>query len=69
MDQDDLWHAWEQCISNAMKAKVAVEEKMTKARRDYTDHVKRTHDYESFFIEFLICLKDEGLLIGLLAKN
>ncbi|KAK0218827.1 cysteine proteinase [Armillaria fumosa] len=85
MDQDALRRAWEQCVSNAMKAKVALEEEMTKARRDHvggffvymflsefflqTDHVKRTHDYEPFFVEFLKCLKDEGLLTGLLAKN
>ncbi|PBK62648.1 cysteine proteinase [Armillaria solidipes] len=69
MDQDALRLAWEQCVSNAMKAKVAVEEEMTKARRDHTDHVKRTHDYEPLFIEYLKCLKDESLLTGLLAKN
>lgn len=85
MDQNALRFAWEQCVSNAMKAKVAVEEEMTKARRDHvgfffaylflpefslqTDHVKRTHDYEPFFIKYLECLKDEGLLTALLAKN
>ncbi|KAK0207796.1 hypothetical protein IW262DRAFT_1281711, partial [Armillaria fumosa] len=58
-----------QCVSNAIKSQVAVEKEMTKARRDHTDHVKRTHDYEPFFVEFLKCLKNEGLLTGLLAKK
>ncbi|KAK0447444.1 ubiquitin C-terminal hydrolase [Desarmillaria tabescens] len=69
MDQDALRNAWEKCVTNAMRAKVAVEEEMVKARKDHTEHVKRTHDYEPFFVEFLNRLKDEGLLPGLLAKK
>ncbi|KAG7442154.1 cysteine proteinase [Guyanagaster necrorhizus] len=69
MDQDALRHAWEQCVNNAMKAKVAVGEEMAKAWRDHTDHVKRIHDYEPFFVKYLKFLKDEGLLSGLLAKK
>ncbi|KAK0200405.1 cysteine proteinase [Desarmillaria ectypa] len=69
MDQDALRQAWEQCVTNAIRAKVAVEEEMVKARRDHTEHVKRTHDYEPFFVGFLKCLKDEGLLSGLLARK
>lgn len=34
-----------------------------------TEHVKRTHDYEPFLKEFIVCLQNEGLLEPLLDVN
>jgi ubiquitin carboxyl-terminal hydrolase L5 len=34
-----------------------------------TDHIKRTHDYEPFFLEFVTCLHREGLLNALLDRE
>ncbi|KAJ7442640.1 ubiquitin C-terminal hydrolase [Mycena latifolia] len=61
--------AWEQCVRDAMKAKIALEDEVTKATRANTEHVKRTHDYEPFLKEFVACLQNEGLLEPLLDVN
>jgi ubiquitin carboxyl-terminal hydrolase L5 len=34
-----------------------------------TEHIKRTHDYEPFLKEFVVCLQNEGLLEPLLDVN
>ncbi|KAF7346538.1 Ubiquitin carboxyl-terminal hydrolase isozyme L5 [Mycena sanguinolenta] len=69
MPERALVPAWEQCVRDAVKAKVAVEDEVAKATRANTEHVKRTHDYEPFFREFVTCLQDEGLLEPLLDVN
>ncbi|KAJ6585148.1 hypothetical protein B0H19DRAFT_1059424 [Mycena capillaripes] len=61
--------AWEQCVREAVKAKVAVEDEVAKATRANTEHIKRTHDYEPFLKEFVVCLQTEGLLEPLLDVN
>ncbi|KAJ7675671.1 ubiquitin C-terminal hydrolase [Mycena polygramma] len=69
MPQRALVPAWEQCVRDAVKAKVAVEDEVAKATRANTDHIKRTHDYEPFLKEFVACLQSEGLLEPLLDVN
>ncbi|KAJ6508549.1 ubiquitin C-terminal hydrolase [Mycena sanguinolenta] len=69
MPERALVPAWEQCVRDAVKAKVAVEDEVAKATRANTEHVKRTHDYEPFLQEFVTCLQDEGLLEPLLDVN
>ncbi|KAF8172014.1 hypothetical protein K438DRAFT_1852082 [Mycena galopus ATCC 62051] len=69
MAQRALVPAWEQCVRDAVKAKVAVEDEIAKATRANTEHVKRTHDYEPFLKEFVACLQNEGLLEPLLDVN
>ncbi|KAK7045940.1 hypothetical protein VNI00_006935 [Paramarasmius palmivorus] len=68
MTHDELLKTWEQAIQAAMRAKVALEDELTKARRDHTDHVKRTHDYEPFLTEFITCLHGQGLVDALIDK-
>ncbi|KAJ7025392.1 ubiquitin C-terminal hydrolase [Mycena alexandri] len=69
MPERALVPAWEQCVRDALRAKVAVEDEVTKATRAHTEHVKRTHDYEPFLKEFIVCLQNEGLLEPLLDVN
>ncbi|KAK7048507.1 ubiquitin carboxyl-terminal hydrolase isozyme L5 [Favolaschia claudopus] len=66
MPERGLVPAWEQCVRDAVRAKVAVEDEVAKATRANTEHVKRTHDYEPFLKEFVTCLQNEGLLEPLL---
>ncbi|KAJ7176005.1 cysteine proteinase [Mycena filopes] len=69
MPERALIPAWEQCVRDALRARVAVEDEVTKATRAHTEHVKRTHDYEPFLKEFIACLQNEGLLEPLLDVN
>ncbi|KAJ7784398.1 ubiquitin C-terminal hydrolase [Mycena metata] len=69
MPERALVPAWEQCVRDALRTKVAVEDEVTKATRAHTEHVKRTHDYEPFLKEFIVCLQNEGLLEPLLDVN
>ncbi|KAJ7677498.1 cysteine proteinase [Mycena rosella] len=64
-----LGGAWERCVRDAMKAKISLEDEVAKATRAHTEHVKRTHDYEPFLREFVVCLESEGLLEPLLDVN
>ncbi|KAJ7595069.1 ubiquitin C-terminal hydrolase [Mycena floridula] len=66
MAQRNLVSEWEKCVENAVKTKMAVEDELVKARKDFTEHIKRTHDYEPFLAQFVSCLKTEGLLNPLL---
>ncbi|ESK83660.1 ubiquitin c-terminal hydrolase [Moniliophthora roreri MCA 2997] len=68
MNQDELLAAWEQAIQSGMRAKVALEDELKKGRRDHTDHIKRTHDYEPFLTEFITCLHAQGLVDALVNK-
>ncbi|KAJ7731917.1 cysteine proteinase [Mycena maculata] len=61
-----LVNAWEECVRNARKSRLALEDEVTKATRENTEHLKRTHDYEPFLNEFVKCLDAEGLLDALL---
>jgi ubiquitin carboxyl-terminal hydrolase L5 len=86
MPERALVPAWEQCVRDAVKAKVSVEDEVAKATRAnvsfrpsrfflifihefQTEHIKRTHDYEPFLKEFVMCLQSEGLLEPLLDVN
>ncbi|KAJ7147113.1 cysteine proteinase [Mycena crocata] len=69
MPERSLIGAWERCVQDAIRAKVAVEDEITKATKANTDHIKRTHDYEPFLKEFVVCLQNEGLLEPLLDVN
>ncbi|KAJ7781782.1 cysteine proteinase [Mycena maculata] len=69
MPERALVGAWERCVRDAIKAKVAVEDEVTKAMRANTEHIKRTHDYEPFIKEFVTCLQNEGLLEALIDVN
>ncbi|KAJ7785555.1 hypothetical protein B0H14DRAFT_3506725 [Mycena olivaceomarginata] len=69
MPERALVPAWEQCVRDAVKAKVSVEDEVAKATRANTEHIKRTHDYEPFLKEFVTCLQSEGLLEPLLDVN
>ncbi|KAF7985472.1 hypothetical protein HWV62_5239 [Athelia sp. TMB] len=61
--------AWEACVRNAMSAKVEVEDEISKATLQETEHAKRTFDYEPFFDEFIKTLHAEGLLNPLLGRD
>ncbi|KAJ7505155.1 cysteine proteinase [Mycena galericulata] len=69
MPERALVGAWERCVRDAIKAKVALEDEVTKAMRENTEHIKRTHDYEPFIKEFVVCLQNEGLLDAMLDVN
>ncbi|KAJ7134767.1 hypothetical protein C8R44DRAFT_870362 [Mycena epipterygia] len=69
MPERALIGEWERCVRDAMKARVAVEDEVAKATREHTEHIKRTHDYEPFLKEFVVCLQNEGLLEPLLDVN
>ncbi|TFK51401.1 cysteine proteinase [Heliocybe sulcata] len=57
---------WERCVRQMITANVAVEEELVKAKRERTEHIKRTHDYEPFITEFITALHDAQLLNPLL---
>ncbi|CAK5284140.1 unnamed protein product [Mycena citricolor] len=57
-----LPRAWEQCVSDALLAKIALEDEVLKTRRANTEHVKRTHDYEPFLREYVRALQGQELL-------
>ncbi|PPR01539.1 hypothetical protein CVT24_001850 [Panaeolus cyanescens] len=69
MSVDEAARTWEDCIQNAFKAKVGVEDELTKSIRSNTDHVKRTFDYEPFLREYVHSLHKEGLLNALLNRD
>ncbi|KAJ6621875.1 hypothetical protein B0H10DRAFT_2214921 [Mycena sp. CBHHK59/15] len=69
MPERALANAWEQCVRDAMRAKISLEDEITKALRANTEHIKRTHDYEPFLKEFVARLQNEGLLDPLLDVN
>ncbi|KAJ7245049.1 hypothetical protein B0H12DRAFT_1203534 [Mycena haematopus] len=69
MPERALVPAWEQCVRNAVKVKLAVEDEIAKATKANTEHIKRTHDYEPFLREFVTSLQNEGLLEPLLDVN
>jgi len=69
MSQKDLVSAWEACIQNGMRAKIAVEDELAKGMRANTDHVKRTFDYEPFIKEYTRSLHREGILDALLGQD
>ncbi|KAJ7095748.1 ubiquitin C-terminal hydrolase [Mycena belliarum] len=64
-----LVREWEQCVRDAIKAKMTLEDEVAKGTRANADHIKRTHDYEPFLKEFVVCLQNEGLLEPLLDVN
>ncbi|KAJ7080457.1 hypothetical protein C8R44DRAFT_895379 [Mycena epipterygia] len=66
MPESVLVSAWEQCVKDAGRAHMAVEDEVAKATRENTEFLKRTHDYEPFLKEIVSCLEKEGLLDGLL---
>ncbi|KAI0067492.1 hypothetical protein BV25DRAFT_1108322 [Artomyces pyxidatus] len=57
-----LTAAWENCVESALRAKVAVEDELSKATAAETDRIARVHDYEPFFKAFITQLHDEGRL-------
>ncbi|KAF8882258.1 hypothetical protein BD779DRAFT_1543655 [Infundibulicybe gibba] len=63
LNPEDLLIAWKTCIQNATRARVAVEDEITKANRAHTDHTKRTFDYEPFLQGFVSLLHQEGFPI------
>ncbi|KAJ7119953.1 cysteine proteinase [Mycena crocata] len=65
MSQQGLLEAWDQCINDAAKARISLEDEVMKAKRENTEHMKRTHDYEPFMNEFIASLEKEGLLEAL----
>ncbi|KAJ7644005.1 ubiquitin C-terminal hydrolase [Roridomyces roridus] len=69
LPQRALVGAWERCVRDAIKGKVALEDEVNKAMRENTEHIKRTHDYEPFIKEFVTCLQSEGLLEAILDVN
>ncbi|KAF8227461.1 cysteine proteinase [Tricholoma matsutake] len=69
MPEKDLISAWERCVQNGLRAKMAVDDEVMKGVRANTDHLKRTFDYEPFFKEFVSRLQQEGLLNPLLGLD
>ncbi|KAF5393718.1 hypothetical protein D9757_000075 [Collybiopsis confluens] len=53
---------WEDAVRSALRTKVGVEDEIRRATDDWTDHIKRTHDYEPFIREYISTLHAEGLL-------
>ncbi|KAF8890508.1 hypothetical protein CPB84DRAFT_1749049 [Gymnopilus junonius] len=68
-DEGELIKAWESCMRDANRARVGLEDELTKGVRANTDHIKRTWDYEPFIREFLHRLHREGLLFPLLDRD
>ncbi|KAF5350910.1 hypothetical protein D9758_010490 [Tetrapyrgos nigripes] len=62
----ELCSEWEETVKNVVKAKVDLEDELSRAKRDHSEHLKRTHDYEPFLAEFVRCLENEDLLDDLL---
>ncbi|KAF8910243.1 hypothetical protein CPB85DRAFT_692213 [Mucidula mucida] len=68
MDQEQRRLAWEVCVKKGMAARDVVQQELTKAAEQNTEHIKRTHDYEPFFTEFFTRLNNEGHLAQLMKK-
>ncbi|KAJ7473495.1 cysteine proteinase, partial [Mycena latifolia] len=66
MPDSELVSAWEQCVTDAARARISLEDEVTKAIRENTEDIKRTHDYEPFLAEFVKCMEKEGLLEAIL---
>ncbi|KZT30265.1 cysteine proteinase [Neolentinus lepideus HHB14362 ss-1] len=66
LQEGHLLSAWEACVREMIKAKVALDEELMKAKREHTEHIKRTHDYEPFITGFITCLQEARLLNTLL---
>jgi len=66
MAPSDLDSAWQICIQNGIRAKIAVEDELAKGMRANTDRVKRIFDYEPFIKEYIRCLHHDGVLDPLL---
>ncbi|KAL6303650.1 ubiquitin carboxyl-terminal hydrolase [Sparassis latifolia] len=60
---------WDECVRNAMSAKIAVEDEIEKSRNMHTEHIGRTFDYEPFIREFVTCLHNEALLEKALSQK
>lgn len=69
MSPPELLKAWETCVEDAMRAKISVEDELTKGVRANTDHTKRTFDYEPFLKAYIRQLHEEGLLNPLLDRD
>ncbi|KAJ3986931.1 ubiquitin C-terminal hydrolase [Lentinula detonsa] len=63
---DTLLGQWETAVRQAVRTKIDVEEEIQKAGDDWTDHIKRTHDYEPFVVDYIKCLCRDGFLEALL---
>ncbi|GAW09462.1 cysteine proteinase [Lentinula edodes] len=68
---DMLLEQWENAVQQAARLKTNVEDEIQKAATDWSDFIKRTHDYEPFCVEYIRCLHRDGFLEALLdiAKN
>ncbi|KAJ3876634.1 cysteine proteinase [Lentinula edodes] len=68
---DMLLEQWENAVQQAARLKTNVEDEAQKAATDWSDFIKRTHDYEPFCVEYIRCLHRDGFLEALLdiAKN
>ncbi|KAF8492513.1 hypothetical protein JB92DRAFT_3237349 [Gautieria morchelliformis] len=71
LDMNDLQlpDEWNSVMQAGTHAKRAVEEEVEKGLRAHTDQIKRTFDYAPFIRQYLLCLKDEGLLNPLLGLD
>ncbi|KAJ4466541.1 ubiquitin C-terminal hydrolase [Lentinula aciculospora] len=63
---DTLLKPWEHAVRQAVHMKNSVQDEIQKAADDWTDHIKRTHDYEPFCVEYIRCLHRDGFLEALL---
>ncbi|KIK65322.1 hypothetical protein GYMLUDRAFT_82583 [Collybiopsis luxurians FD-317 M1] len=59
---DMLPKMWENSVREALRTKVGLEDEVRRATDDWTEHIKRTHDYEPFIVEYVKSLHMEGLL-------
>ncbi|KAJ3853169.1 ubiquitin C-terminal hydrolase [Lentinula lateritia] len=68
---DMLLEQWQNAVQQAARLKINVEDEVQKADADWSDFIKRTHDYEPFCVEYIKCLHRDGFLEALLdiAKN
>ncbi|KAF8518392.1 cysteine proteinase [Hysterangium stoloniferum] len=69
MEESALPHAWNDIMKDGLRARLAVQEEIDKATRANTEQQKRTFDYGPFIRQYLLCLKDEGLLNPLLGLD
>ncbi|KIY61595.1 cysteine proteinase [Cylindrobasidium torrendii FP15055 ss-10] len=69
MDQEALRRAWEEAVQKGMQAQEDVQQELSKASEQHTEHIKRTHDYEPFFVQFITQLHEQGHLSGLLKRK
>lgn len=68
MAEEQLRAAHVVSVQKIALAEVELQTELRKAESEQTEHLKRTHDYEPFFTQFIAALHEEGLYQALTSK-